>query len=185
MQTWRHFWVEMEGTKYNFSSVQINLPEVIANKIIAWGDKKIPERDVYQDEPGLGRENEIHTTVLYGLHTDRPDIVSDLLKKEQEFEIKLGPVSIFDTNTQYDVVKIEVEGKELHRINTILTNNCKHTNKFKKYSPHVTIAYIRKDTCKRLNGNKTFTGITIPVKEMIFSSMNGKKTKFNLKQTSD
>lgn len=45
------------------------MPKTIAESILSWGKKNIANSDLYTEEKKYGRENEIHVTVKYGLHT--------------------------------------------------------------------------------------------------------------------
>src|ERR1019366_10780127 len=101
----------MQDIVYSHSSTQINLPGELSAEIIEWGRTHVPEADVYQDptDPSFGRENEIHITILYGLRTDDPSQVSALLQDVKPLTCALGRISIFKTNSKFDVLKIDVQ----------------------------------------------------------------------------
>lgn len=63
----------MKNAKYDYSSIHVDVPKDISDDIIKWGRKEISDREIFvmPRDPGLGREDEIHVTVLYGLHTYR------------------------------------------------------------------------------------------------------------------
>ena len=136
-------------TKYQYSSVQVSLPTPVADEIFEWGEEHIKDDKVFSDPyaPIYGRENELHITLLYGLHTEQPELVSELLKNESVFRVKLGAISIFTNNSNFDVVKIDVLSDKLHELNEKLSYNLASTVLYDKYQPHITIAYIRKNTC--------------------------------------
>lgn len=167
-------WIISEG--YDYSCVMADFD---FDKLINWAKKNIPEDCLYYKENKDGYETDPHVTVLYGLHTVDPNDVKELLKNQKPFEIKLGKISIFDTNPDYDVLKIEVESDILRKLNDKL-KDLPYTNSFKSYKPHCTIAYIKKDKCKDLIGNKTFYGKKFKIKELTFSGRDNKKTKISL-----
>lgn len=102
---------------------------------------KIDKDDIFTDD-GLGLETEPHVTLLYGLHSDeiKDQDVLDISSKGIE-SIGLHNPSVFE-NEKFDVLKLDVEGKFLHRINKELSK-LPNTNKFPDYHPHCTIAYLK------------------------------------------
>ena len=168
---------------YEYSSVQINLPEVIADEVILWGQKKIKDRDLFTPPEDFihGREEEPHVTVLYGIHCQLPIEIIKLIVNKPSFDIKLNNISIFTNNTAFDVVKIDVESPNLNYYNNLLKNNIDSTQCFNNYQPHVTVAYIKKGKCFDLCGNTEFKDIKWKVNSLIFSSKNGEKTPIRLK----
>jgi 2'-5' RNA ligase len=173
----------MQNVKYSFSSVQVNLPHDLAQEIIKWGKAHIPEHQLFTDKTQghLGREDEIHMTVLYGLHSESPVQTKELVAKTPPFPIHLAKIGIFSTNDEFDVVKINIEGDELKDLNARLAKNCQHTNRHGAYRPHVTIAYVKKGTAWKFDGNADFEGRSFLADQLIFSSRNGKKDRISLK----
>lgn len=179
MKTWSLFLIEKEG-EFHYSCVMADFPNSIATQIRKWGKNLIEKDDLYTKEAEGGLETEIHVTVLYGLHDTKPNQVVSLLKGHSPIRLKLGAVSIFETNPEYDVVKLSVESEDLKKLNRLLRKECKYTSDFPKYIPHCTIAYVKKGRGKKYAGNKKFAGTSVTVRELEFSSKNGKKTKIKL-----
>ncbi len=107
----------LEG--YDYSCVMANAPDEIAKIVMSWGQMAIPDDILHIDEEDdtKGRENEVHTTVKYGLLEPVPS--EELLKIIEEtlpFEVTLGKVSLF-RQEKYDVVKLGVESKGLRVLN--------------------------------------------------------------------
>lgn len=172
--------VETGKVKRDYSSVQLNLPENLADQIISWGYDNIPEKFVFfnPDRPSFGREDNIHITVLYGI-TERHMAVSSLLKNTKPFMVKLGKTSLF-TNDIFDVLKIDVDSPDLHQINSILTKNLDIVQTYPKYIPHVTIAYLNKNKGKEYKDIGEFEGEKFQVNRLIFSSKDGTKHEIKL-----
>ena len=167
-------WIINEG--YDYSCVMADFD---FEKLIKWAKENVPESCLYYKENKDGYELDPHVTVLYGLHTTNFKDVEKIIKNQKQFEIKLEKISIFDTNPDYDVLKIEVESDELRKLNDKL-KSLPYTNSFKSYKPHCTIAYIKKGECKDLIGNKTFYGKKFKIKELVFSPSSGSMVKMEL-----
>lgn len=114
-----------------------NWKDIIAN---------IHSEDLY-NEPGYGLEHSPHVTALYGFHDE---VTSEEVKKvtrkytKKPISVNLIGVGIFESKDKpFDVIKFNVESKELHRLNKALAK-LPNTNTFKDYHPHMTIAYVKK-----------------------------------------
>jgi 2'-5' RNA ligase len=172
----------MLNVKYDFSSVHVDVPPTLADSIIQWGKKQIKDEDIYVSakEATLGRENEIHATVLYGIHSSSADQSIKLLKDTGPIKAKLGKTGIFIKPRSYDVIMIEIESSDLNRLNELLIKNIKHTNKYGLYKPHVTIAYVKKGKAWKHVNNLDWCGMEFTCDEAVFSSKNGSKHRFSL-----
>jgi len=171
--------VEKTSTSYSFSSLQFDLPQFLADKVMDWGQKHIPEKNVFTAENKFGREDNIHLTVLYGIHAQEPHRIVKILRSYPQFNIKLGPISLFTTDERFDVLKIDVKSEDLMKLNKFIRDSIPYSTKHKSYQPHITIAYIKKGTCRDLVGKQPFDQ-EIEVKNLIFSSKNGSKSKIRL-----
>jgi 2'-5' RNA ligase len=167
-------WLLTEET-YSFSCVLIPL-EKIKNRVATWSKKHIKESKLYKPEGG--RDKDTHVTALYGLHTKKVEDVRDILSSFKPFEIKLGEVSKFKAD-KYDVIKLEVSSPTLMKMNAAL-KKLPYTSKYPKYVPHCTLAYVTPGSCDALIGNKDFTGTTVRVKNVLFSTPSGTKTKIEI-----
>lgn len=167
--------------KYDYSSVLYHLPKKISKSIYGWGLKHVKDKEIYKDpeDPTFGREDDIHCTVIYGMHDDRIAKISHFLKNTKPFTIKLDKITSFTTSELFDVLKIDVVGKGLHDLHEKIKNNFECTISFPEYKPHVTIAYLKKGEAKKHVGCKDFLGETMTVDSFIFSSHSGTKIKIN------
>lgn len=166
--------------KHDYSSTQINLPEPVAAQVRS-AASDIQEEDLAPD----GREDEPHTTVLYGLHADDPAEVQRLLADEPPIRVRLGKSSIFpakDTDIARggadvaDVVKLDVDSPDLHRLNAKLAT-LPHTSTFPTYQPHVTLAYVKPGEGAKYAGHEIpgVTGQEMTVDHILFSDRSGKQ----------
>jgi 2'-5' RNA ligase len=128
-----------------------------------------------------GREDEIHLTLLYGVHAQAPEEIQSVLSGHSPFEVKLGRISLFTSNEEFDVVKIEAIGPSLFYMNHLLKTNILNTSSYSIYRPHVTIAYVKKEAeYSKLIGGDYFKEWAWTANTIIFSSKNGQKTPVRL-----
>ena len=123
---------------YGCSMVYFDFP--VMNQV----QSLIEKDDLYSEEEGShGLESEPHTTLLYGIHSDEvdDDEIMEASVLEPIRSIKLQDPSLFE-NEKYDVLKFDAHGDGLHAANAKL-RKFPHTNEFKDYHPHATIAYLK------------------------------------------
>lgn len=161
---------------YDFSSVQMDFPDEIAEEIRNWGRQNIPAELL----EGKGRENHIHVTVKYGLHNVDFTEVRELFKDVKPLKVKLGRITIFGSE-ESDVVKIDVISPELHRLNKAISKNFEVTDTHPKYIPHCTIAYVKPGAGQFYNGRTDFAGREILLDSVLFSGKDNRETTFKIK----
>lgn len=170
------------GQEYSFCSTQVDLPEGLADKVMAWG-KKIPDAELYvEDDGGCGREDEIHATLLYGLKDNDPSSVEKVLKGIKPFEVALGTITAFLDNDKHDVLKIDVDSPEMQKLHYMLEDNLPNENSYPTYHPHVTIAYLKKGEAEKYIGSDDFRGKKFKTDKIIFSSKSGDKIPIKLEE---
>lgn len=159
---------------YDFSSVQCQVPREIADKVYNWSLENIPDEDLVDD----GREDDIHITVKYGIHNTDFTQVRDFLMNQKSIPIRLGKISIFDTD-EADVVKIEVDSSPLHELNSIISNNMEVTDTYPQYIPHLTLAYVKKGLGRKYDGMDDFDGTKFIANSVLFSGKDNRRTLMN------
>lgn len=162
--------LEKEGVAYKYSCLMWFVPEFYSDLINSWGKLNIPDDKLYIDplDPALGREDEIHLTIKYGLHTKNPEDVKKIVSNFPSFPVSFGKISKFNSEA-YDVIKMEIISEKLMELNAIITSSLKCTDKYPIYKPHVTIAYVKKNSCDGLLDKKIFNELTITAKDTILS----------------
>ncbi len=160
---------------YEYSCAMLNLSADIADIVIQWATENIPEGDLYiNEDAGMdGYEDTPHVTIKYGLHDSDPKKLKDLIDGYGPITIQLGLVEKFDTNPDFDVLKITVESPQLRELNKYISDNMEHTDTFDEYKPHATLAYIKKGTCNELISNTFFDKLEDEVYEIYFTSKTG------------
>lgn len=169
----------MRNVKYDFSSCHIELPTSLAEDIINWGRTEVHDDDLYvtQKDPTFGREDEMHITILYGIYSDSPDQIKTLIKGFGPIKVELGSIDVFSNNYKFDVVMIDVYSQDLRELNKELESQIKHKSKYPVYTPHVTIAYVKKGKGWKYRGNKKWEGKQFTCNHVVFSSKNGGKER--------
>lgn len=173
-------WIcEMKNVNYDFSSVHIDLPKTLAQEIMAWGKENITDNDIFvsQSDPSFGREDEIHSTILYGIHSEKPDQIRELMSDQKPISVKLDKIEVFDNPPNFDVVVIKVISEDMTRLNKMFSDEIDHTNKYKNFRPHVTIAYVKKGRGYKYKKIKEWIGREFKINHLVFSSTNGTKDK--------
>jgi 2'-5' RNA ligase len=167
-------------TGRKFSSTQVNLPATEAKRVKGEGQRLIPDSALAAD----GREEDPHITVKYGLHTENADAVRELLADEPPVKVKIGKTSIFAAKegADYDVVKLDVDSPDLHRLNAEIAKYLKVTDTHPEYKPHITLAYVKPGLGKRYEGRTLpdLTGKEITLDKVLFSSRNGDEVEIPL-----
>ncbi len=179
------------AAQHKFSSVQFNIADMgyarsqgnPAERIKAMA-AKIPDSDLAED----GREEEAHVTVKYGFHTDDAEEIRRVVEDFGTVYLKLGKTSIFPAKEassqrggdQFDVVKIDVESEDLHRLNSLLSDSLEHTDTHPDYKPHITLAYVKPGRGKKYVGDDTVEGEEVFGARLIFSDQEGERTTIGL-----
>lgn len=134
--------------------------------------KSIKPEDIYHegspDEYGI--ETEPHITALYGLDTQEPADVQKVIKNFGPVTAKIGGISLFENpGKPYDVVKASVFGPDVVRLNNAL-QKLPNSSDFPDYTPHVTLAYVKKGEGKKYVGKAPFTGKAVTFDSLHFKN---------------
>jgi len=163
----------LEAGSFDYANTDLKLPPEIADFLISWGKLNIPDDALFIGEDGgKGRELDAHITIKYGLLVDTvPPELREIAKATQPFSVYMGQVSLFTTNPEFDVVKVEIESPELHELNRRIAAQIASKDTHPKYNPHATIAYVVKGTCDHLEGADPFASPEIG-REFVAAGMN-------------
>jgi 2'-5' RNA ligase len=143
--------VQESETKSDTGCLMLDLKFNNWNKFL----KQIPDEDLYTDEEGYSKELEPHCTVLYGFDqsVDVNKVKKYLQTLSEPIKLSLNKIDLFE-NEKFDVVKFSVVSKDLNKLHKFLKNNFENNETFDTYSPHVTIAYVKKGFGKKFVTNK-------------------------------
>lgn len=160
---------------FDFSSVQFNFPDEVAEEIRTWSLKNIPDNLLATD----GRESEIHVTIKYGIHIIDFTEVRNFFINEKAIKITLDKITTFEAD-DYDVIKIDIISPDLHRLNRIISNNFEVTNTYPTYIPHCTVCYIKKSCGISFEKRTDFEGRKVILDTVLFSGKDNRKTEFKI-----
>lgn len=177
---------ETEKSAPSYSSTQIDLPERAADEIRRVA-ALIKDKDLAED----GREEDPHVTVKYGLHGTRSEPVAKVLSTTEPFDLVLGEYGFFPANEQRDSDVIyrkfstDSVGK-LSRLNKLVARSGEHTDTYPEYTPHVTLAYVKKGLGKayvaRFNKEQVEPRLKFRADAVRFSTPDKKRTRIDLKK---
>jgi hypothetical protein len=143
--------------------------------------KQIPDEDLYTDEEEYGKELEPHCTVLYGFDqsVDVNKVKKYLQTLSEPIKLSLNKIDLFE-NDKFDVVKFSVVSKDLNKLHKFFKNNFENNESFDTYSPHVTIAYVKKGLGKKFVTNN-FEPIELESTQFTYSLGKGlEKVKIDI-----
>ena len=156
--------------KRAFSCLQAVFPEESSNNFLDATKGLIPVNNLNGD----GLEERPHVTILYGIHTPylTPDVV-EIIETQPRFPVILGDVTLFKNSNGMDVIKADVECPDVYVLRTMFLNMCEYTLAQTEFIPHVTIGFVRSDTCDYLDGHPIVKGMVIMIEKILFTSKDG------------
>lgn len=131
---------------------------------------------VYKDT--YGTEDRPHITALYGV-TDENDYFQIRRMLPENFSsvtFIIGEISSFRNDDKpFDVLLLKIQSEELPKIHTFIRDNFKNELTYNEYKSHMTISYIKKGTCKELEGSCNWTGASYTGNLLKFAHADGFK----------
>jgi 2'-5' RNA ligase len=138
----------------------------------------VDEDDIYNDDSqSFGLEKEPHVTLLFGIHDYvKSDDFKNILVPIRHIKCKTNKITCFE-NAEYDVVKFDIEGNYLHKLNKDLRDSVDYTTSFPQYNPHMTIVYVKSGAGKKYKKILKSPLLITPT-EYIYSKTDGTKENF-------
>ena len=148
---------------YKYGCVLANISPDIADWLGEWSKRNINQDDLYVNpDIGIdGYENDHHVSLLYGVKDCDASVVDESLSAiaGELPEMNFGEVSRFSEHPDYDVVKISLVADLFKDIVEKLGCAIPHDTLYPEFSPHITLAHVKKGACPQLDGNQEFTSI--------------------------
>jgi hypothetical protein len=141
----------------------------------------IDPEDIYTQEGdrSFGLEEEPHCTLLYGLHEGvSTEDVKNVLDKYTYSTVKAYNASLFE-NKDYDVLKFDIKGDNLHETNSDL-QQYPFTSNFPNYHPHMTIGYLKPGTGKKYTKILKGQEFDLLPQYAVYSKPEGDQDKINI-----
>lgn len=142
--------VPNDGPPREVSSTQVELPELRV-PLLQWAMENIDPRDLVGD----GVEQRPHVTVFYGVlpGNDRRvwAIGSDF---GRPIRLEVTALDRFE-HEERDVLFAKIKSPDLHELNGLL-RQLPNRSTYPNYTPHMTIAYLKKGAAKPFLGQNPF-----------------------------
>lgn len=154
-------------------------PESYKPHFIKFGKTAVFPSSVYTEpnDDSYSYETDPHLTLKYGYSPDlTKQNLAYILQGIKPFAVTLKALNLFE-NDKFDVVKFSVQPNdtllELRKRCDAFLNE----DKYPDYTPHVTVAYVKKGTFPHRKEN---LNIKFPISRFKYSGGNGKKLYINL-----
>jgi 2'-5' RNA ligase len=166
-----------QSEKHDYACLMVDFDDELKSKILQWNFAHIPESALVQDAGG--RELKPHVTLKYGLLDEDPEAFFNTIPAKP-IAFTLATVSRFDTNPDYDVLKIDVVSDHLGELNEMVSTKFKNEDSHPEYKPHLTLAYVKKGALPELDGNKDFAQTPSNFTTVLFTNKNNDMFKKHL-----
>lgn len=177
----RHVLKKATQERFKYCNVQMPLPKELAVDIIAWGKKNIPDADLFNGDLGYatGRTLDSHITLKWGLANDSDAThATRIVGKHEPFKLKLGTVRKFTCEEKnYDVIYVAVASSDMRFLHRRLSKIPGSVSTHATYSPHVTVAYVKRGTADHLIGSSKFEDKSFEASMASFMKMDGSEVK--------
>jgi len=168
---------------YDYSSTQLNLPEILGNELVEWAEDHIDPDDLGSG----GIEMEPHVTVKYGL---MPNVgasdVARVVKDQTPVAMTFGPNYVFAGQDQGGGVPlyVSVTSDDAGHLNGIIKRSLANVETHTNYTPHVTIAYIKHSAVSKYVGQRSpLYGMHITLGDLTYSGTDGRQVAIPLNAT--
>jgi 2'-5' RNA ligase len=179
--------MEREGS-FSYDCAYIRFPQDVTDVVQEWIRINIPKQWVYEEQgdDSFGVERESHCTILYGFdpaECNATQVQNKMIENSfHPIRFSLGEIGIF-SNEKYAVLKVEVQGKDLHHIHGFLKSAFKNCDSYPVYNPHATLCYIKKEheaDIKQFVGDRIFRICEMTAKSFIYSNQGRIKEEIKL-----
>lgn len=167
----------MEGcnlARYSYSTVQFDLPDDVAQRVVAFAGRLLDKADIVKTE------TKPHVTIQYGLVDNDPDQLKAALQTQKSCKCVFGQTDYFPDRGDGDVVVLKVSRDGLERLRSVVRDNASFVERFPDYRPHVTLGYVKPGQGAKYKGRTDMEGEEVSIQSVVFSSPDGQKTDVNL-----
>jgi hypothetical protein len=168
------------GEPHDYGTAMLMLPEPLSRKLLELVAQIDPE-DLAEEPDG-----EHHITALHGLHDDDPLPLHHAVHGMGPVRIKLGPLSTFPPSGHTggkEVLKVEVQGDDVHKLRDALAGVTAHTDHFPEgFRPHITLAYLHPGRGGHYTGSHPLEGTEVVLDHLTLSDRLGETVDIPLRE---
>jgi 2'-5' RNA ligase len=179
---------EIEQNK-KYGCLMVKMNDEISKIFKDFAEKNISKNNLYKSEKlnyVSGVPKDTHCTILFGMVEEKIDEIKKYL---HPIKMEFGKIKKFpskDKNDPYDCLYVEGYSYDAQKINEKLRDKFEYYNDYPEYKIHITLCYVKKDSCDNLLGQ-----FVIPeegmgrekefvLNEFKYSSPMGKKYEFEV-----
>lgn len=155
---------------YSYGCLMAGIPAGLSDRVFKNITRNTPSNVLYYgDAPEEhGIERYPHITIKYGFKEDTTiEEISEAVKGFGLIKVKITKLELFK-NADFNVLKLGIESDDLKKLEKKVSKKIKTSiSKYKKYNPHITIAYINKD----FDADKLLTDTELDGKEFVIDEL--------------
>lgn len=164
----------------DFYSIQVYLPKRLQQILDSLRNCIIDKDNITQK-----LEDDYHVTIIYGLNYPTVYDIQRCLKKYGKncIKFKLSEINIFspsESHDESDVAHIQIKSQDLEKLHSIIKENLDNEETFPTYKPHITLAFVKPNSCNKIRGLRPFNNIVVNVHRIILSDPNWRHIKIPL-----
>ena len=142
--------------------------------------KKINHDDLFIKDDDYGIQKHSHVTIAPSLEQNlKVEMLKPYLKDLSQYEAVITGISIFDCE-EFDVLKCDIESDSITQTNSEIFKHYQCCSTIKTFSPHLTIAFLKKGQALKYIPNNFTEKIKLMPKEFMFSWLDKEEKRQTL-----
>lgn len=173
---------EKNDSMYSYGCIMLRINDAISEWLSEWSKKNIPSDALYiNDDSAIdGYVDDHHVSMLYGIHDTEQNTIDSCVEKMPKInKLDFGSVEKFTENPEFDVITVSIN-TDLNDVHNYLCDSVEHTKLHDTFTPHITLAYVKKGMCDELTKNDYFSTISDTPSQLFFCNKHGEQFEYNI-----